>query len=132
MNKHIHVVAAIINHPDGEQILLAKRPDHLHQGGLWEFPGGKVDVGEAALVALQRELEEELDIRTIRAEPFLEVHHQYSDKAVFLDIWQVWEFAGIPTGNEGQQVRWVALKDIGNYDFPAANQPIIDALLSAK
>jgi len=130
--KHIHVVAAIIQHPDRERILLARRPDHLHQGGLWEFPGGKVDAGEAAFAALRRELEEELGIGVTRAEPFLEVHHEYPDKAVFLDIWQVGEFTGTPTGNEGQLVRWVALGDLGGYDFPAANRPILDALLSAK
>jgi 8-oxo-dGTP diphosphatase len=126
---HIHVVAAIIHHPDRQRILLARRPDHLHQGGLWEFPGGKVDAGEAARQALDRELAEELAIQVLRAEPFLEVRHQYPDKAVFLDVWQVWEFAGSPVGNEGQAIRWAELAALPEYSFPAANQPILDALL---
>ena len=125
----IHVVAAIIHHPGRERILLARRPDHLHQGGLWEFPGGKVDAGEGARQALDRELAEELAIQVVRAEPFLEVRHQYPDKAVLLDVWQVWEFAGTPVGNEGQAIRWAELAALPAYSFPAANQPILDALL---
>ena len=60
-NLVVHVaVGVIIN--DQQQVLIAKRPDHLHQGGLWEFPGGKVDNGEDVEQALVRELHEELDL----------------------------------------------------------------------
>lgn len=126
---HIHVVAAIIHHPDRERILLARRPDHLHQGGLWEFPGGKVEAGEPPHLALQRELAEELAIQVLRAEPFLAVRHQYPDKSVLLDIWQVREFAGTPVGNEGQAILWARRAELPGYRFPAANQPIVEALL---
>ena len=57
--QRVQVVAAVIRRPDG-QVLLAQRPQHTHQGGLWEFPGGKVEPGESEVEALQRELQEEL------------------------------------------------------------------------
>ena len=123
--KEIHVVAAIIYSPNRQQILIAKRPDHLHQGGLWEFPGGKVDDGESPEAALGRELREELNIQVVEAEPFHQLSHRYPDKAVFLDFWKVFEFAGDPNGNEGQQVSWVALAELDEYPFPEANKPIL-------
>src|SRR6056300_1186986 len=96
--KEIHVVAGIIYNDTRDQILIAKRPDHLHQGGLWEFPGGKVDEGESVESALQRELLEELDIGVSEAEPFQQIAHRYPDKAVFLDFWKVYNFSGQPDG----------------------------------
>ena len=126
--KEVHVVAGVIRSPDRERILIARRPDHLHQGGLWEFPGGKVQDGEQPCSALARELAEELAIEVMVAEPFLEVRHQYPDKAVLLDIWQILAFSGTPVGNEGQRVLWVAIEELGHFDFPAANQPILEAL----
>ncbi|MDA8782887.1 8-oxo-dGTP diphosphatase MutT [Porticoccaceae bacterium] len=131
--KRIQVVAAVIYGPDRkDKILISKRPDHLHQGGLWEFPGGKVDEGETPLLGLVRELREELDIEITVAEPFMQVCHDYSDKQIMLDIWQVNGFEGEPRGMEGQECRWVALADLlvadSDYQFPAANKPILDKL----
>lgn len=126
--KEIHVVAGVIHSADREHILIARRPEHLHQGGLWEFPGGKVQAGEQRRKALERELAEELAIEVVAAEPFLEVCHQYPEVAVLLDTWQVSAFSGTAVGNEGQEVRWVAIDELGRFAFPAANQPILDAL----
>lgn len=128
--SRIHVVAAVILASD-QRILIARRPDHLHQGGLWEFPGGKVERGETVAAALHRELLEELAIQVKSAAPFLEVQHDYSDKAVLLDVWWVKAFSGQPQGNEGQRLQWVTVAELTNYAFPAANQPIIDALQAA-
>lgn len=132
MIKRIHVVAAVIVHPDRQSIFISRRADHLHQGGLWEFPGGKVEAGESVESALARELFEELDIRVENAQPFMEVSHNYPDKQVFLDIWQVDSFTGTARGKEGQQCRWVGLQELHNdqlFEFPAANQPILQRLL---
>lgn len=132
MIKRIHVVAAVIVHPDRQSIFISRRADHLHQGGLWEFPGGKVEAGESVESALARELFEELDIRVETAQPFMEVSHNYPDKQVFLDIWQVDSFTGTARGKEGQQCRWVGLQELHNdqlFEFPAANQPILQRLL---
>lgn len=130
MIPRIHVAAAVILATD-QRILIARRPEHKHLGGLWEFPGGKVEPGETAAVALHRELHEELAILVQSAEPFLEVQHDYADKAVLLDVWWVRRFSGQPKGNEGQPLQWVTVAELPDYSFPAANQPIIDALQSA-
>lgn len=122
--KRVHVAAAVIRGADG-QVLIARRPDDKHQGGLWEFPGGKVEEGEAVEAALARELEEELGIRVKAARPLIQVRHDYPDKQVLLDVWQVDAFEGEPHGAEGQPLAWVAPRQLPNYEFPAANLPII-------
>jgi 8-oxo-dGTP diphosphatase len=124
--KRIHVAAAVIRGGDG-RILIAKRPDDKHQGGLWEFPGGKVEADESVERALARELDEELGIRPSAARPLLQVRHDYPDKQVLLDVWDVTAFAGEPHGAEGQPLAWVAPERLGDYQFPAANRPIVAA-----
>lgn len=124
--KRIHVAAAVIRVADG-RILIAKRADDQHQGGLWEFPGGKVESGETVEAALARELEEELGIRPTAARPLIQVHHDYPDKQVLLDVWEVSAFVGEPHGAEGQPLAWVGSRQLAEYQFPAANQPIVAA-----
>ena len=124
--KRIHVAAAVIRGKDG-QILIAKRCDDKHQGGLWEFPGGKVEAGETAQAALARELEEELGILVTTARPLIQVRHDYPDKHVLLDVWDVSAFTGEPHGAEGQPLAWVSAKQLSEYEFPAANRPIVAA-----
>jgi 8-oxo-dGTP diphosphatase len=124
--KRVHVAAAVIRAEDG-RVLIARRPEDKHQGGLWEFPGGKVEAGEAVQVALARELEEELGIRPTLARPLIQVQHDYPDKQVLLDVWEVSAFSGEPHGAEGQPLAWVAPRQLGDYEFPAANRPIVTA-----
>lgn len=124
--KRIHVAAAVIRGEDG-RILIARRADDQHQGGLWEFPGGKVEAGEAVERALARELEEELGIRPTAARPLIQVRHDYPDKQVLLDVWEVSAFTGEPHGAEGQPLAWVSPRQLPEYEFPAANRPIIAA-----
>lgn len=123
--KRILVVAAVIRR-DG-LILIAERPAHLHQGGLWEFPGGKVEAGEAVGDALVRELQEELGITPTASSPMIRIAHDYPDKSVCLDVWSVTAFEGEPHGREGQPTRWVTPEDLSRYAFPAANKPIVSA-----
>jgi 8-oxo-dGTP diphosphatase len=123
----IPVVAGVIRNAQGE-VLIAKRHDHLHQGGLWEFPGGKREAGETPVQALQRELHEELGIEVIAASPLIRIPHDYHDKAVLLDVWNVDEYRGEPHGREGQPLSWVAPDRLAQYDFPAANRPIVTAV----
>lgn len=128
MTNRVHVAVAVITNSDGD-ILIAKRPDDVHQGGLWEFPGGKVEIDESLEAALKRELYEELGIELQSCQPLLEIHHDYPDKQVFLDVWSVTSFSGQAYGREQQPIRWVALEALKEYDFPEANQPILQALL---
>lgn len=124
--KRVHVAAAVIRGADGH-ILIAKRADASHQGGLWEFPGGKVENGEAVEAALARELQEELGIHPTAARPLIQVRHDYPDKQVLLDVWEVSAFAGQAHGAEGQPLAWVSPRQLGDYEFPAANRPIVAA-----
>lgn len=124
--KRVHVAAAVIRGVDG-RILIARRADDKHQGGLWEFPGGKVEDGEAVRVALDRELQEELGIRPQAARPLIQIRHDYPDKQVLLDVWEVSAFSGEPHGAEGQPLAWVSERQLLEYEFPAANKPIVAA-----
>lgn len=129
--KRILVVAAVIRASDG-RVLIAKRPQSVHMGGLWEFPGGKVDAGESEAQALVRELDEELGITATDFHPLIRICHDYADKSVELSVWQVDAFE--PTealmgsvGREGQAIAWVAASALSQYEFPAANIAIVAA-----
>lgn len=122
----IHVVVAVIRDTGG-RILIAKRPAHVHQGGLWEFPGGKQEIGESREQGLERELWEELNIQVTQYRPLIQIPYHYSDKSVLLDVWEVAAWDGQICGNEGQDIRWVEIEQLNGYDFPAANLPIIKA-----
>ena len=122
----VHVAAAVVVNSDNE-VLIAKRAVDAHQGGLWEFPGGKVEAGESVEQALARELLEETGIRVEQARPLIRVHHDYGDKSVLLDVWRVEAFSGEAHGREGQPVKWVRPEQLAGYTFPEANLPIIRA-----
>ena len=123
----VHVAVGVILDP-GQNILITRRAVDTHQGGLWEFPGGKVEAGESLAKALARELREELGIEIGRSTPLLEVRHDYGDKAVWLDVHVVWEFTGEARGLEEQPLAWVAPQALAYYAFPAANVPIVEAV----
>ena len=89
----VHVAAAAI-FDDRGRVLISRRPAHLHQGDLWEFPGGKLEPGESVESALHRELYEELGICVQAARPLIRVLHDYHDKSVLLDVWRVDNFTG--------------------------------------
>ncbi len=129
VKRRVHVAAAAIISADQKQVLIARRPSNVDQGGLWEFPGGKLAPYETGLEGLKRELHEELGVEIVRAQPLIRVHHEYPDKHILLDVWQVHEFAGEPFGREGQAVRWVPMEELANYPFPAANLPILRAVM---
>ncbi|MCE8020084.1 Nudix family hydrolase [Halomonas sp. MCCC 1A11036] len=129
VKRRVHVAAAAIISSDGQKALIARRPSNVDHGGLWEFPGGKLAPYETGLEGLKRELHEELGVEIRRAQPLIRVHHEYPDKHILLDVWQVHEFSGEPFGREGQAVRWVPLDELVNYPFPAANLPILQAVM---
>jgi 8-oxo-dGTP diphosphatase len=129
MTALIHVAAGVILN-GSEEVLLALRPLHKHQGGLWEFPGGKVEAGESVQAALARELLEELNLTVLASEPFLVIEHDYGDKHVKLDVWLVTRHEGETHGREGQELAWVPIAALSERSFPAANKPIVVALLN--
>lgn len=127
MNEPVRVAVGIVADAAGA-ILITRRPDHAHQGGLWEFPGGKVEAGETVTAALRRELHEELGIRVQAAESLLHIRHAYPDKTVLLEVWRVTAYQGEPHGREGQPLTWVLPARLADFAFPAADAPIIEVL----
>lgn len=118
-----------------KNILIAKRSDDQHQGGLWEFPGGKVEANESVQQALARELDEEVGIQCSPElmTPLIQIPFHYPDKSVYLDVWKVYEHLPgdfrTAHGKEGQPVIWAPLAELAEYEFPAANKAILSALM---
>jgi 8-oxo-dGTP diphosphatase len=117
-------VGLIIRHG---QALIAWRDAARHQGGRYEFSGGKVDAGETPAQALIRELDEELAIEVTQLRFLQRLRYDYADKTVCLHVYQVDDFVGEPMGKEGQPLRWVAVDQLSDFHFPDANAPIVRA-----
>jgi 8-oxo-dGTP diphosphatase len=138
MTKTIHVAVGVItsiNESTETQYFLTKRLIDAHQGGKWEFPGGKVEKGESVAQALARELKEEVNIDVLSCQPLMVVNHTYSqdngtDKKVSLEIFIVDNYIGEPSAQEGQGEGWFSLDELQKLDFPKANDVIIQKLLT--
>ncbi len=123
----VEVVAAVIER-DGK-LLITRRPEGTHLGGLWEFPGGKPRPGEPPARALRRELREELGVTATVGEPVATVDWTYPDKRVRISFFRC-AIREEPRPLEGQEMAWVAPGDLGRHRFPAADAELI-ARLSA-
>ena len=123
----VHVAVGVVL-DEQRRVLISRRASAAHQGGLWEFPGGKVEPGESVERALARELREELGIGFATSQPLLLVPFNYGDKAVLLDVHLVTELEGKARGLEGQPLCWVTAEELARYEFPAANVPIVSAV----
>ena len=133
----IHIAVVVIL--KGDKVLISKREKKAHQGGLWEFPGGKLEVDEDIIQAAAREIQEELGIRILESRPLIKTSHQYSDRNVLLETRLCTLFSGKDYlqddnknadqfGLEGQLVKWVDIERLDDYQFPAPNRAIINAL----
>ena len=127
--KQVHVAVGVIV-SDGE-VFLTKRHSNAHQGGKWEFPGGKVEQGETVAQALLRELKEEVAIDVLACQPLMVIEHDYGDKQVKLEIFFVDQFTGEAQALEGNEQAWVPIQELESIDFPEANKAIISELLAA-
>ena len=125
----LHVVAAAltVGGRGGPRVLLAQRPADAHQGGRWEFPGGKVEPGESAVAALARELREELGVELLSARPLIRFPYRYPEFAMDFEVFRA-RWRGRPRGCEGQQLRWAGLAELQELDVPPASGPVIRAL----
>ena len=110
--------------------LLAQRPEGKSLAGLWEFPGGKVELGETPEAALIRELKEELTIDTFASclAPLTFASHSYPDFHLLMPLFACRKWQGIATGAEGQNLAWVRPNDLRNYPMPPADLPLIPIL----
>ena len=123
----IHVVAAAVIDAAG-RVLIAQRPAGKHLAGGWEFPGGKLEPGEARAAGLARELHEELGITIELPRPLIRVRHAYPSREVLLDVWVVRRYAGEPAGLDGQALRWCAQDELPEAKLLPADAPIVAAL----
>jgi 8-oxo-dGTP diphosphatase len=127
--KLLLVTAVALIDVDG-RILLAQRPEGKSLAGLWEFPGGKVELGETPEAALIRELREELGIDTKESclAPLTFASHSYDDFHLLMPLFACRRWQGIPTPREGQTLAWVRAADLRNYPMPPADIPLIPIL----
>lgn len=121
------IAVGVIYNKQGDKVLLALRPDNVSQGGLWEFPGGKIIPGEDLTRALVRELYEELGLRVISAGPLITIDHDYPDLSVTLHVMEVTNWSGTVSGREGQYIEWVSLDGLMEKNLPEANRAIAAA-----
>jgi 8-oxo-dGTP diphosphatase len=126
-NQAVRIVLGVVRNAVGE-VLIAQRAATAHQGGLWEFPGGKSEAGESDAEALQRELQEEVGIVVKQQCPLIQIRHRYPDVDLVLQVQQVTAWEDEAVGREGQPLRWVLPSTLHNYAMPAANQAIVQAL----
>lgn len=124
----IDVVAAVITDARN-RVLLARRTAGRDLAGLWEFPGGKREPDETPEAALVRELEEELGIVASVADAVIAVPHAYPHKRLRLDVRRVTAWKGVPKGLDGQALAWVPMAKLARYAMPAADRPVVAALL---
>ncbi len=127
--KIVLVSAVALIDPDG-RVLLAQRPEGKSLAGLWEFPGGKVELGESPEVALIRELREELGIETKASclAPLTFASHSYDDFHLLMPLFACRRWEGMATGREGQNLAWVRPERLRDYPMPPADLPLIPTL----
>ena len=128
MKKIVEVAVGVIKR--NELYFMTKRLDHVHQGGKWEFPGGKVEANETPEQALTRELHEEVNIKVVSSNSLITIEHDYGDKTVCLRVYLVECFKNEPKALEGQKEGWFTYQELLALDLPAANAEILDVLRS--
>lgn len=129
--KRLLLVTAAAMIDDAGRVLIAQRPANKELGGLWEFPGGKVEAGEAPEAALVRELKEELgvDVQADALEPFAFASHAYPDFHLLMPLYLIKSWTGEPVAHEAQALAWVQAKDLRGYEMPPADVVLVDRLI---
>ncbi|PZA11194.1 8-oxo-dGTP diphosphatase MutT [Rhodopseudomonas palustris] len=129
MNLLLVVAVALIDADN--RVLIAQRPKHKQLGGLWEFPGGKLDPGERPEAALIRELDEELGITVKEAclAPLTFASHAYEDFHLLMPLYVCRRWEGLVMPREGQELAWVRANKLRDYPMPPADIPLIPPLI---
>ena len=132
-SRRLLLVAAAALIDASGRVLITQRPQHKHLGGLWEFPGGKVELGEAPETALARELKEELDltVEPDALDPFAFASHAYPDFHLLMPLYIAtrWQGAIKPDANAVQDVAWAKPQDLRSYAMPPADVVLVDRLI---
>jgi 8-oxo-dGTP diphosphatase len=122
----VEVVAALIW--DKDKFMICQRPAHKARALLWEFVGGKVEPGETKEQALIRECQEELAITLSVGNVFMDVVHEYPDITVHLTLFNATIAAGTPQKLEHNDIQWIAVDEIANFEFCPADTEILERL----
>ena len=122
----IEVAAALVF--DSDRLLIAQRPPGVHLEGLWEFPGGKREPGETYEACLLREIREELGCEVLVGPMLHEAEHAYPEKCVRIRFFHCQLVSGIPEPLECAALRWVSPDSLGQFQFPEADQALIEQL----
>lgn len=112
-----------------KKLLISRRQKGQHLAGKWEFPGGKVEQGEALEIAMLRELKEEVGLTATQYSLFDSLSFQYDEVHLSLYFYLVTAYQGEAASLEGQQIKWVTAAELNQYDFPKANLTVINKLL---
>ena len=123
----LHVAVGVLRRPDG-RVFAAERLPGRHLAGQWEFPGGKLEPGESARAALERELCEEVGVEVIAARPLIRFPYRYPDRRVRLEVFEVSRWRGRPHGREGQATGWLAPEELRRRGLVAGAVPIVAAI----
>ncbi|WP_029894075.1 (deoxy)nucleoside triphosphate pyrophosphohydrolase [Desulfohalovibrio reitneri] len=126
----LDVVAAVIWREG--RFLAVRRPPGARMAGYWEFPGGKVEPGEAPRAALARELDEELGLACGRCRFWREVRHDYGGLKVRLLFYHACEPSGDPVAREGQEMAWIMPGEACTLDFLPADEPVLADLMQPR
>ena len=111
------------------RVLVTRRRAGAHLGGLWEFPGGKIEADETPPVALRRELAEELCVR-VRVGPLWGIlRHRYPEREIRLHVLFAWIARGTPKAVASEEMRWATPPELDELPFPGADRPVVAALL---
>jgi 8-oxo-dGTP diphosphatase len=123
------VMACALVDPDG-RVLVAQRPEGKRMGGLWEFPGGKMETGETPEETLIRELDEELGITVKQAclAPLSFASHPYGDFHLLMPLYICRRWEGVPQPREHTALKWLRPKELAAYPMPPADKPLVPVL----
>lgn len=127
-DSRILVSAGLIQRPSDGKILVSKRLAGAHLENSWEFPGGKVEIGEDPKQTVMRELREELGIETAVGDIYAVGHHCYTEREVVLLVYRATIIAGEPQCLEVADFAWLDPLDVINLPLPPADGPVVDRL----
>lgn len=132
-SRRLLLVAAAALFDSAGRVLITQRPVHKQLGGLWEFPGGKVELGEAPEQALVRELKEELDltVEPDALDPFAFASHAYPDFHLLMPLYVATKFGGVIKldPNSAQAAKWVQPQELRAHDMPPADVVLVNRLI---
>jgi 8-oxo-dGTP diphosphatase len=126
----VEVVAAIVRR--NGKILITRRLDHVHLGGLWEFPGGKVEAEESLQGALLREILEELGMEIAVGSEIFTIEHDYPTKSVRLHFFNCTVIQGEPRALDVSDLRWVTPSQLADFEFPPADAELVQKLIAGE